>query len=369
MSAQQINACIAAYFLAVALLCRSNPASASDLIYLLDEGLKQLTEIRAIQVEMEQPAWTAQSEEALRERERTLHQSEQSATSLLTLANATVHMLSYLTAEIVAPFVAPEFVERIAHMLDFYIAQLVGPKVAELKVHNPEKYQVCASSCGGLNLLFAWPLAIGFVAHLTPCFYVCMCALLVQFKPRELLLEIIGTWLHLAHDRTFLEKVTIPCDTHAVCLFGRRRPSERRRLVELTTLNSASNHYLFLSLSGLRTMLICNPRKGRVGRAVSEGGRTRLTASDQGCWQFGARQRLTISLYCVALFFFCFLLLRSQFLQARHLRQGCSHPSQARDHVGAFDRSLRVSDARAVAAQRDAPRARRHPRRRARRVR
>ena len=34
-----------------------------------------------------------------------------------------------------------------------------------------------------------------------------VCALLVQFKPRELLNEIVGTWLHLAHDRTFLEKV------------------------------------------------------------------------------------------------------------------------------------------------------------------
>lgn len=34
-----------------------------------------------------------------------------------------------------------------------------------------------------------------------------VCARVVQFKPRELLNEIVGTWLHLAHDRTFLEKV------------------------------------------------------------------------------------------------------------------------------------------------------------------
>lgn len=142
----------------------------------MDEGLKQLTEIRSIQVEMEQPAWSAQTEEAMQERERTLRQSEQSATSLLTLANATVHMLSYLTAEIVAPFVAPEFVERIAHMLDFYIAQLVGPKIAELKVHNPEKYQVSTNPCGGFHL-FAWCWPTEFVAYFIRPMCVCVRAL------------------------------------------------------------------------------------------------------------------------------------------------------------------------------------------------
>jgi hypothetical protein len=180
-------------------LCSCPVSAVNDLIFLLDEGLKQLSQIRELQVEMENEAqWSSQPSDTRQERERGFTQSEQGATSCLTLANATVHMLFYLTAEVVSPFVAPEFVgqlqsahlqssfeatnrflmhvslfsshlaERMAHMLDLYIMQLVGPKISELKVKNREKY---------------------------------------AFKPRDLLQEIIGIWLHLAHEPEFLNKV------------------------------------------------------------------------------------------------------------------------------------------------------------------
>jgi ubiquitin conjugation factor E4 B len=65
----------------------------NDLIFLLDEALKQLGEIRATQVEMDDAdTWNKQPQDVLRERERAYQQSEQGATSCLTLANATVHM-------------------------------------------------------------------------------------------------------------------------------------------------------------------------------------------------------------------------------------------------------------------------------------
>ena len=93
---------------------------ANDLIYLLDEGLKQLTEIRSIQLEMEdEQRWASQTQAVLQDRQRAYTQSEQGATSCLTLANATVHLLYYLSAEFIAPFVTPEFVQRMAHMLDY----------------------------------------------------------------------------------------------------------------------------------------------------------------------------------------------------------------------------------------------------------
>ena len=64
-----------------------------DLISLLDEGLKQLGEIRATQLEMDNTEkWNSQPPEVLREREKAYAQSEQGATSCLTLANATVHL-------------------------------------------------------------------------------------------------------------------------------------------------------------------------------------------------------------------------------------------------------------------------------------
>lgn len=53
-------------------------------------------------------------------------------------------------------------------MLNYYIMQLVGDKISSLKVENREKY---------------------------------------AFKPRNLLQEIIGIWLHLAHEKEFLVKV------------------------------------------------------------------------------------------------------------------------------------------------------------------
>lgn len=67
-------------------------------------------------------------------------------------------MLQYLTAEVVEPFMSPEIVDRLAAMLDYNLAQLVGPKCTELKVKNSEKY---------------------------------------QFRPRELLSELIDIYLHL----------------------------------------------------------------------------------------------------------------------------------------------------------------------------
>ena len=76
----------------------------------------------------------------------------------MALGNETVHMLQYLTKEVVEPFMVSEVVDRLAAMLDYNLAQLVGPKCQELKVKNREKY---------------------------------------HFQPRVLLSEIIDIYLHL----------------------------------------------------------------------------------------------------------------------------------------------------------------------------
>ncbi|RUS16656.1 ubiquitin conjugation factor E4 B [Endogone sp. FLAS-F59071] len=131
----------------------------SDVTYLLDESLTKLADIHKIQGEMaDTTAWGAQTPQQRQEREGYLRTLERQAQSYVALGNETVHMLQYLTAEVVEPFMSPEIVDRLAAMLDYNLAQLVGPKCTELKVKNPEKY---------------------------------------QFRPRELLSELIDIYLHL----------------------------------------------------------------------------------------------------------------------------------------------------------------------------
>ncbi|KAI8149698.1 ubiquitin elongating factor core-domain-containing protein [Fennellomyces sp. T-0311] len=132
----------------------------SDVTYLLDESLSKLSEIHQIQTEMDDTAtWEAQQPQQRQEREGNLRTLERQAQSYVALGNETVHMLQYLTAEVVEPFMVVEVVDRLAAMLDYNLAQLVGPKCQELKVKNREKY---------------------------------------HFQPRVLLSEIIDIYLHLS---------------------------------------------------------------------------------------------------------------------------------------------------------------------------
>ncbi|CEI90732.1 hypothetical protein RMCBS344292_05047 [Rhizopus microsporus] len=140
----------------------------SDVTYLMDESLSKLAEIHQIQTEMSnQAAWEAQTPQYRQEREGNLRSLERQAQSYVALGNETVHMLNYMTAEVVQPFLVNEIVDRLAAMLDYNLVQLVGPKCTELKVKNPERY---------------------------------------HFNPRKLLSEIIDIYLHLNTD-TFVEAV------------------------------------------------------------------------------------------------------------------------------------------------------------------
>jgi ubiquitin conjugation factor E4 B len=65
---------------------------------------------------------------------------ERQAQSYVALGNETIHMLRYMSAEVVEPFMVNEIVDRLAAMLDYNLSQLVGPKCTDLKVKNPQKY-------------------------------------------------------------------------------------------------------------------------------------------------------------------------------------------------------------------------------------
>ena len=113
-------------------------ALANDLVYLFDEGLKCLTQIKELQAERDTPAYATLPPAAREEKEREYGQVEGSCTSYLQLASSTIHLLSVLSADIVEPFTTPrlDFVTRFASTLTYYINKLVGPSVSDLKVKD-----------------------------------------------------------------------------------------------------------------------------------------------------------------------------------------------------------------------------------------
>jgi len=113
----------------------------NDAIYLLDESLSKLSEIRSYQIEMQnKEAWSQQDAETRREREHHFRTLERQVKTYLLLGNQTIKMLYYLTTDIVEPFLRPDVVDRLASMLNYFLDQLAGPKCLTLKVDQPEKY-------------------------------------------------------------------------------------------------------------------------------------------------------------------------------------------------------------------------------------
>lgn len=113
----------------------------NDAIYLLDEGMKKLPEVRQTLQAMENvEVWNSQPPQEQSERENALRQSEDVLRQDLLLANVHIDLMEYTTAEITRAFLLPEMVERIATMLNYFLRFLVGPERKQLKVPNPDKY-------------------------------------------------------------------------------------------------------------------------------------------------------------------------------------------------------------------------------------
>lgn len=154
----------------------------NDCIHLLDEALKKLPEIRAMEELMEDEAqWKVRSciitarrlccccpkqdlfycfrrphshtyaqciricAQALSQRERQEKQSElvnatRTVRSDLELAHVTIKVLEFSTEDVQAPLLLPEMVGRIASMLNYFLLYLAGPERRKLKVRDPAKY-------------------------------------------------------------------------------------------------------------------------------------------------------------------------------------------------------------------------------------
>lgn len=136
----------------------------NDSIYLLDESLNKILELKELEAEMSNTAeWERRPVQERQERTRLFHSQENIIRIDMKLANEDVSMLAFTTEQITAPFLLPEMVDRVASMLNYFLLQLVGPQRKSLSLKDPEKY---------------------------------------EFRPKHLLKQIVHVYVHLARGDT-----------------------------------------------------------------------------------------------------------------------------------------------------------------------
>ncbi|KAH6791522.1 U-box domain-containing protein [Perilla frutescens var. hirtella] len=114
----------------------------NDSIYLLDESLNKILELKELEAEMSNTVeWERRPAQERQERTRLFHSQENIIRIDMKLANEDVSMLAFTSEQIIAPFLLPEMVERVASMLNYFLLQLVGPQRKSLSLKDPEKYE------------------------------------------------------------------------------------------------------------------------------------------------------------------------------------------------------------------------------------
>ncbi|XP_072992148.1 probable ubiquitin conjugation factor E4 [Typha latifolia] len=114
----------------------------NDSIYLLDESLNKILELKELEAEMANSTeWERRPAQEREERMRLFHSRENIVRFDMKLANEDVGMLAFTSEQIPTPFLLPEMVERVASMLNYFLLQLVGPQRKSLSVKEPEKYE------------------------------------------------------------------------------------------------------------------------------------------------------------------------------------------------------------------------------------
>ncbi|KAL8471662.1 hypothetical protein ACS0TY_029065 [Phlomoides rotata] len=114
----------------------------NDSIYLLDESLNKILELKELEAEMSNTIeWERRPAQERQERTRLFHSQENIIKIDMKLANEDVSLLAFTSDQITAPFLLPEMVERVASMLNYFLLQLVGPQRKSLSLKDPEKYE------------------------------------------------------------------------------------------------------------------------------------------------------------------------------------------------------------------------------------
>jgi len=118
-------------------------AALLDLMYLLEDALQRLVDIRNVQTaQADEAAWNAQPAAQRTDKMRFLEAQEHAARGFMAQARATVKLLNMLagTPSIAAAFVTPPVAGGAAYAAVHFLELLLGPKCEGLRVKEPEKY-------------------------------------------------------------------------------------------------------------------------------------------------------------------------------------------------------------------------------------
>ena len=118
-------------------------AALLDLMYLLEDALQRLVDIRNVQLaQADEAAWAALAPNQRQDKLRFLEAQENAARGFMAQARATVKLLNMLasTTQVAKAFVTSPVAGGAAYAAVHFLELLLGPKCEGLRVKEPEKY-------------------------------------------------------------------------------------------------------------------------------------------------------------------------------------------------------------------------------------
>lgn len=114
----------------------------NDAIFLLDESLSNLKQIRTLQNAQDNGEWDALPVNERNQNLRNLEHLGMMAKFDNVLGKDTINILKLLTSEITGTFCDPSMVDRVASMLNYFLLNLVGPNKGNFKVRTVSLYSL-----------------------------------------------------------------------------------------------------------------------------------------------------------------------------------------------------------------------------------
>lgn len=113
----------------------------NDAIFLLDEALDFMKQLKEKQVEKDGEGWQNMTRNQRQEVESNLRQIGMMARYHNVMGNMTILSLEMITREIKTIFCHSVMVDRIAAMLNYFLKKLVGPEQRDLKVKDKNEFE------------------------------------------------------------------------------------------------------------------------------------------------------------------------------------------------------------------------------------
>lgn len=113
----------------------------NDAIFLLDESLSNLQQIRTLQEAQDNGEWVNLSNAEQQQNRQNLQHLGMMAKFDNILGRDTIRILKLITTEIKGIFCHASIVNRVVSMLNYFLLHLVGPKKSDLKVKDKKEFE------------------------------------------------------------------------------------------------------------------------------------------------------------------------------------------------------------------------------------